>query len=1203
MAALGPLPLAEFMASLSDLGIRATLDDQRRITIALRAGGPWTMVQFRGVLSSLLVRDRDQTAEFRRRFNAFFDSSLKDPIAPVDIERALAELRGLAEKPARRLIRPPTVSRQPFVEPNPSMAWRWSVLAALVLVLALLLQESTPSDPGKGVALPDSSTSTQADNGNGAKRADAPAQSATPRQQQIQTFTPAPVSENQESYTSLHSPVLRVKAFYPPPAPPLWANRWLLALAAVSYFLWLGRWLRSVTWAPPPSGPPGGGPRLFRTGLVGGGFAARLDRQTLDRMADALGYFRSEESGRNLDLQASVEKTVRNGGIPTPVFELRRQVRRVLILEDLHAEARAWNPIARELAIGLSRRGVPVLHGLFAGVPDRFRSPDGLDQRIEDLEDERRGYLVLIFSDGKGLGPAAADFALERLARWPQVAWMQLQDRRFWGRTAARPALRGLPIFPADRKGLLQAMAAFATERAVRATTPSPERWRGHPPRPVGGSLKLYIEEILGDSLLWAQACAMAPPPIALGLADRLRERFHPRLPPERIERLLVLPGSRLTTSGLKLDQPVLAVLREGFAQQHGDQEAVLAFLLEQMSRAEPEERESLAHQAWEWRLERIRLELDPEPAVERIAALALGPMRETIRTELGKVWSRRPDERRLPLRIEPRSRHATERLDALTEGQEVFPPALYRLRLWPEAGLAVAAVAVVALFLWRASLSTPSAVSLVLRRNTPDVPGTALVRMERRQRAEWVEVSHRVLDKDDSDFPWWPQSDGPGEARFSAFLPGAGVARKVLRVDPGTYTLELVTERRTRPCQERFPELGITVTRCRPRRLTPALQNSFVDLFKVVPKLPQRTWVAKIGIESHSTEPGPGGEIVPAATGRPGILGDVLLASDAVNILYTVSGSDTERAAAMAWIQERWRPWTRQVRLISWQASYARRSDLSQGSLADWPDNLQAIPQPPPAAAKNMENLLKTAEELLKKPPADAEPSQVVAAAGGSPAGDEPTVSELIQAVPQELTDRGETPVADQPQSCQSPGLSRCGDACVDLETNPFHYGACFAVAHSLSRAAAEKVDSPPPWTEETIRRRRYYRLFYAWNDSKSSVIGRSLSSQSSWNRGDAPDAIELVLSSSEIAGAGYALAITDLEIHCSDQARVASINSEGREMYEKLSTQSNWKPFKNLAWRGNWRGPSEMATDSGLTQSLGSTLDTWETVCKRED
>ncbi len=558
--------------------------------MALRAGGPWTRAQLRGVLSSLLVRDRDKIEDFRRRFDLFFALADEDQarFAGVEMERALEDLCRLAEGESPPAASPRARSERTRVLPQsarPSF-WRqsWWLRGVMILLLCFVLQyvwrhrhysttemlrdviPSIPEAPSKTVV--------------------------------IQTYR---IYE--------HAPRLRI-TYISGSHQDAGRVEFLLAIVALANAGCLTWWI-SRDQAASPEPVDSRARSFFRPGAIGGRPAPRLERAALDHLADSLGYFRSEEQGRDLDARASIDRTIRSGGVPTPVFERRRRGRSVLILEDVDAEPRAWNAVAQELADGLAQRGVPVIHGVFAGVPDRFRTRDRFEHRIEDLEDDRSGLLVLVFSDGKGLGSPASAFVLERLARWPQVAWMQLQERRAWDRTAARPALHGLPVFPADQKGLVRALAGFTTEQAPRRVDAQPETWRGRPSRTVEASLEAHVEEVLGDSLLWAQACVMAVPPIGLGLADRLRERFHPELPPGRIERLIALPGTSLNASGLRFGTDVLAVLRDGFAQRRGpeEQRQVLEFLLEQVQEAEPDEPGGLGRQAWEWRLERTRLE------------------------------------------------------------------------------------------------------------------------------------------------------------------------------------------------------------------------------------------------------------------------------------------------------------------------------------------------------------------------------------------------------------------------------------------------------------------------------------------------------------------------------------------------------------------------------------------------------------------
>ncbi len=380
-------------------------------------------------------------------------------------------------------------------------------------------------------------------------------------------------------------------------------------------------------------------PRAFHLELLGGKPAPRLDAATMDYLADALGYFRSEQPSHHLNVPASIAATGRNGGMPTPVYFHRKQLRSVLVLEDQYSAALVWNPIAAELADGLLQRGVPVLFGRFRGSPQRFSTPDGTSYDLEDLEDQRQGYLLLVFSDGKGLRPHLDTFVLEALARWPQVAWMELREPRAWDDSTARVARAGLSIYPANRDGLLQIMTRFASEHgealASRRETPD---WHGVPPYQGMSkkALAAYIETLLGDALPWVQACAMLQP-ITIGMADTVRRQFCIDLPAERIERLFALPNTEQSVSGIRFSPPVLAVLREGFSVrwQEKEQEVILRFLLAKFQDIEPEPKDSLAHLTWEWMRERVHLELNPAQALPRLVALAQTPLGNAIREDM----------------------------------------------------------------------------------------------------------------------------------------------------------------------------------------------------------------------------------------------------------------------------------------------------------------------------------------------------------------------------------------------------------------------------------------------------------------------------------------------------------------------------------------------------------------------------------------
>lgn len=659
-------PLTPFLASLSSDGIRVMLDDYDRIGVALRAEGPWTIGQVRDVLAALLVQSPDQEDAFLRRFGEFFDLALDTSAVDraIDAEAVRRELSTLLEPP--RADRPPEDTERTAIEPPRREAQWWArtrvdvrrttVLAAILLAVELaalggvaLYWRLTPPQPAEVTIPPDESTTTTETT-----------TTTVPEPKETVTVTP----------DGKPTPVALDRTFED-----------AAGVAGVVVFAAFLAWaVYSATRKRDEEGEPPrwskDGPRLFPTGSIGGRVPPRLDNATLDAVADSLGYFRSESVSRVLDVRASIQATSRNGGMPVTVFRRRKQLRSVVVLEDERAEPLAWNPAPREIAEGLTRRGVSLLYGRFSGSPERFWTADGAVYQLEDLDAERASILLLVFSDAKGLRRHRDRITLERLANWPMVAWMELREPRFWDRSTALVAGYGIPVYPATPEGLARATARFVTESGPRADDAT-AALRNDPPSAVADS-EAHVEHLLGDALRWAQACAMIQP-VSPGLADALRRAFLPHLPPERVERLHRLPGTTRTVAGLRFSTPVLATLRAGFAIYWDDaeQEAVLAFILARIRDVEPPETDSLAHLAWEWSIERVRLELDPDRAVERIAELAKTPLGNAIRANLDDVvlpgQTVDGDWLAVPLRVAPKTHAGQVKLAALAE--RIEPP------------------------------------------------------------------------------------------------------------------------------------------------------------------------------------------------------------------------------------------------------------------------------------------------------------------------------------------------------------------------------------------------------------------------------------------------------------------------------------------------------------------------------------------------
>lgn len=821
------LPLNAFLIALTSEGIRLTSRDYERIALVLQTGGPWTTDRLRATLLALLARDEDQQELITRHFEDFFTLPAGATAAyeQVDLHRALADLHTLAQTPAPAAPHPPR--RIPLLDrlnqregagrpevrtrTHPRRRFRWWLLAAALLVLGvvvamgyLLLFVRAPDGPDEAqgvVPIPTAPMSEAPGAADGA--AQVPAQNVPER----------PPAVQQRRYRDV--PQVQAINLIPLDLPA--TSKGYVAYAAgllcwvLLYALWL--WRKQKIPDDAPAGFDPAGPRYFSLGVIGGSPAAWLDAAILDHLADSMGYFSSEEGGQNLNVTGSIKATMQRGGVPTLVFHKRKQVRSLLILEDSQAEATTWNPVARELAAGIAQRGVPVLYGQFQGSPEQFKAGDGLVYRLEDLEDQRQGYLLLLFTDGTSFDqPARSSFVLEALARWPLVAWMDLREPHDWDATTLLPTRYGIPIYPANAEGLLLVAQRFLTEQGGAVDYAAAAYAPQGLPDPSAMRLEAYVEHRLGEALLWAQECAMIQP-VSPGLADALRREFHPDLPPERIERLYTLPGTRQSVSGLRFSEEVLKVLRRGFLTRRTDQEqvAVLRFILQAIDKVRPNAPDSLAVLAWEAVRERVRLELEPDAALKRLAALAQTPLKGSISSSLERFGF--PDQAEpIPLRAKPTNPASLQRLARIAEG---FP--IRKLEAFPIAWGHRVALAVLAIaFIGMTAGSIWSALSAPLPEQNWQVVGlddNTYARLEVQAKQGWDAAAAGSV----STLPRNHKLEPDQAYRLTLFGGGHHMPTEFQFPPDHRSVMELKGQRQevTHPCSETDPKTGLRIERC----------------------------------------------------------------------------------------------------------------------------------------------------------------------------------------------------------------------------------------------------------------------------------------------------------------------------------------------------------------------------------------------------
>ncbi|MGH7492674.1 MAG: SUMF1/EgtB/PvdO family nonheme iron enzyme [bacterium] len=558
----------------------------------------------------------------------------------------------------------------------------------------------------------------------------------------------------------------------------------------------------------------------------------------------------------------------------------------------------------------MSWRGVPVVFGEFDGTPEQFTTSEGGRLRLEDLEDDRRGYLVLIFTDGKSLAQPREGFVWENLARWPQVAWMELREPRSWDESAALPVHYGIPIFPANPSGLLQAVGRFLVEQSAGEDfSQTAAEGRGALPPKMTPS-HAYIETYLGDALPWAQDCAMMPKPYSLGmgLADALRRRFYPVLLPERIERLLMLPGTMYNSAGLRFSDEVLKTLRHGFLQRRNEHEQreILEFLQEKIQEAEPEEKGSPKHLAWEAMQERIRLELEPDADLRRLAELAKTPLGPAISAGVeGHGFQNEPD--MIPLRNRPRNKNALQRLARIAANLDIPKLEAYPVSPGHWVALLVLSFSFVSCLLKSLTVYKDTRGGMVMKFVNPD---SALVgaQLEVRQKNNWqITISGNVKSLHDRPL------HGGQAYRLTLYGNGFRSQRDFVAPRDSSIVVSVEPKSRARPCQESHPNLGLTIQCCPANATAPVAFNSWQE--GLGPRAPNGRWMS-IGLEIDSTH----GTIEPALTS----IRDLLLQTGSVDIVYRLRPDSTGNwRFAEVWqrIQDDLGPVLRQSQLLWWTA------------------------------------------------------------------------------------------------------------------------------------------------------------------------------------------------------------------------------------------------------------------------------------------
>jgi hypothetical protein len=270
-----------------------------------------------------------------------------------------------------------------------------------------------------------------------------------------------------------------------------------------------------------------GPPRVVLRGTApAGGDSLRLlgpsDEETL---ASGIGRFLSDEASEVLDVAASVAATAAADGLPMLRYYRRRHQREVwLWLDDsvgaLDGTADATvERLAREVALALTRAGLPVETAYYRGTPERLWSEHGGAFAPVEVDERRDAAIVAIFTDGRQLARRLAsardrpptEALLRLLSHWPRLAFVDFARGKHNLERLLAPY--HIEVLPPEELVRLLAGEAQTTQRCLDT-------------------------DLRGDALAWAAVCSMAPHAIDEETAFAVRKALDLQASPWTIDLL-----------------------------------------------------------------------------------------------------------------------------------------------------------------------------------------------------------------------------------------------------------------------------------------------------------------------------------------------------------------------------------------------------------------------------------------------------------------------------------------------------------------------------------------------------------------------------------------------------------------------------------------------------------------------------------------
>lgn len=246
------------------------------------------------------------------------------------------------------------------------------------------------------------------------------------------------------------------------------------------------------------------------------------------RTAQQLRKHQSIPSDNQLDVKATVEKTIQAAGWFTPVFATVKQLPEYLVLIDRTTFRDHQAELVKTLISQLIVEEVSITYYFFDADPRRCY-PEQPQQRpliLPELAGLYSDYRLLIFADGSGfINPITGELAnwVDQFSNWSQRVLFTLEHPQQWGfRERLLEEEADFLVLPANEEGLTALVEQFNLgDRPLEIEQPFPEMLIDRPRRYLERhapeaetmtELLAQVRQFLGEAGYdWFSACAVYP--------------------------------------------------------------------------------------------------------------------------------------------------------------------------------------------------------------------------------------------------------------------------------------------------------------------------------------------------------------------------------------------------------------------------------------------------------------------------------------------------------------------------------------------------------------------------------------------------------------------------------------------------------------------------------------------------------------------